>query len=233
MTSPAVLGAAAVVVAAGSGAYGTYYHNSSLFGRTISRLPAGDRAVSITFDDGPNPESTPHILDTLARERVAATFFVLGRHAELWPELVERMASEGHELGNHGWHHRKLHVHGPAYIRRDLRMGTDAIEAACARQPRLFRAPHGFRNPWVTPIAHSLGQATVGWSLGVWDSAKPGVNVIARRAINGARAGSILLLHDGDGYDPAGDRMQTALALPAIIAGLRDRGLHFRTVLSA
>jgi peptidoglycan/xylan/chitin deacetylase (PgdA/CDA1 family) len=82
----------------------------------------------------------------------------------------------------------------------------------------------------VTPIAASLGQRTIGWSLGVWDSARPGAAEIARRALSGLQAGSILLLHDGDGYDAAGDRRQTAEALPVIIRGLRERGLHFTTL---
>jgi peptidoglycan/xylan/chitin deacetylase (PgdA/CDA1 family) len=82
----------------------------------------------------------------------------------------------------------------------------------------------------VTPIAASLGQRTVGWSLGVWDSARPGADVIAERAVEGMHPGSILLLHDGDGYDPVGDRLQTAEALPAILAGLRGRGFRFTTL---
>jgi peptidoglycan/xylan/chitin deacetylase (PgdA/CDA1 family) len=82
----------------------------------------------------------------------------------------------------------------------------------------------------VTPIAHSLGQRTVGWSLGVWDSARPGPAEIARRAAKGIRSGSILLLHDGDGYDADGDRLQTAEALPSIIENLRGRGFHFATL---
>jgi peptidoglycan/xylan/chitin deacetylase (PgdA/CDA1 family) len=79
----------------------------------------------------------------------------------------------------------------------------------------------------VTPIARSLGQRTVGWSLGVWDSDRPGVDAIAERTIGGARAGSILLLHDGDGYDPGGDRMQTARAVPIIVDRLLEQGFRF------
>jgi peptidoglycan-N-acetylglucosamine deacetylase len=106
-----------------------------------------------------------------------------------------------------------------------------AIESASGGvRPALFRAPHGFRNPWVTPTAASLGQRTVGWSLGVWDSARPGATEISRRALEGMNPRSILLLHDGDGYDPEGDRMQTAEALPEIINGLRARGLDFSTL---
>ncbi len=223
--------AAAGLAAAGFAAHGTWHRNSWVFGPVLNRLPAASQAVSITFDDGPNPDATPLILDVLRDEGVHATFFVLGRHAEQWPALVRRVVDEGHQLGNHGYWHRKLHRRTPAYVREDLSRGTDAImHASGGVRPRVFRAPHGFRNPWVTPIAASLGQRTIGWSLGVWDSARPGADEIARRALDGLHAGSILLLHDGDGYDPAGDRLQTAQALPTIIRGLRERGLHFSTL---
>jgi peptidoglycan/xylan/chitin deacetylase (PgdA/CDA1 family) len=226
-----MIGAAvAGLAAAGLAAHGIWYRNSSVFGRVITRLPGNDPVVSITFDDGPNPHATPRILDTLREKNVKATFFVLGRHADRWPELVQRMAAEGHQLGNHGWYHRKLHRRPPSYVRTDLTRGNDSIERASGVRPRHFRAPHGFRNPWVTPIAHSLGQETVGWSLGVFDSARPGVDEIVKRSLNGLSAGSILLLHDGDGYDQDGDRMQTAEALPRIIDGLRARGLGFATL---
>lgn len=224
--------AAAGLAVAGGGlvAIGTWHRNSWLFGPALARLPGEERVVSITFDDGPNPRATPRILDVLRRADVRATFFVLGRHAERWPGLVRRMADEGHQLGNHGYWHRKLHRRSPAYVRDDLTRGTDEIERASGVRPRHFRAPHGFRSPWVTPIARSLGQQTIGWTLGVWDSDRPGADVIARRALDGVRAGSILLLHDGDGYDAEGDRMQTAEALPRLIDGLRERSYRFVTL---
>jgi peptidoglycan/xylan/chitin deacetylase (PgdA/CDA1 family) len=222
-----IAAAVAGLIVAGLAAHGTWHRNSWLFGRPLSRLPRADKIVSITFDDGPNPNATPFILDVLKRDGVHATFFVLGRHADRWPELVKRMADEGHQLGNHGYYHRKLHRRTPSYVRDDLTRGADAIERASGVRPRMFRAPHGFRSPWVTPIARSLGERTVGWTLGVWDSALPGADEIVRRTLAGMRAGSILLLHDGDGYDAGGDRMQTAAALPQIIDGLRARGFRF------
>ncbi|MEP6730741.1 MAG: polysaccharide deacetylase family protein [bacterium] len=212
---------------AGLAAHGTWHRNSNVFGPVLSRLPGDDLVASITFDDGPNPDATPRILDELKTHGATATFFVLGRHADRWPELVRRMADEGHQLGNHGYYHRKLHRRTPGYVRDDLTRGADAIERASGVRPRHFRAPHGFRSPWVTPIARSLGERTIGWSLGVWDSAKPGADEIVRRTLAGMRAGSILLLHDGDGYDAGGDRTQTAAALPRIIDGLRSRGFRF------
>jgi len=222
------LGAAAVVL--GGAAHGAFHRNSWVFGRPISRVTSSHRAVALTFDDGPNPHATPSILDALASRGVKATFFILGRHAEQWPDLVRRVADEGHAIGNHGYFHRKLHLKSPSYVRRDLELGAKAIEQAAHVRPRLFRAPHGFRNPWVTAIARSLGERTVGWSLGVWDSDRPGVEVIAQRTVEGARPGSILLLHDGDGYDPNGDRMQTALAVPLIVDRLHARGYRFEPI---
>jgi peptidoglycan/xylan/chitin deacetylase (PgdA/CDA1 family) len=213
--------------------HGAYHRNSPLFGPVCTHVAGPGKTVSLTFDDGPNPDATPAILDALASRHVRATFFVLGRHAEQWPDLVRRAEREGHQLGNHGFFHRKLHFKSPGYVRRDLELGADAIEKACGVRPNLFRAPHGFRSPWVTPIARSLGQRTVGWSLGVWDSARPGTDVIAERAVDGVKPGSILLLHDGDGYDPRGDRMQTARAVPLIIDRLRDEGYRFVTIESA
>ena len=219
------LGVGAVLL--GGAAHGAFHRNSPIFGRPITHVARTPRSVALTFDDGPNPDATPAILDALAECGVKATFFVLGRHAERWPDLVRRAAVEGHAIGNHGFYHRKLQFKSPHYVREDLTRGTRAIEQAAGVHPGLFRAPHGFRSPWVTAIARSLGQRTVGWSLGVWDSDRPGVDAIVQRTLEGARPGSILLLHDGDGYDPAGDRMQTARAVPQIVDRLLQQGYRF------
>ncbi|NUO62545.1 MAG: polysaccharide deacetylase family protein [Gemmatimonadaceae bacterium] len=230
-----ILGATVGLLAAGTLAHGTFHRNSPVFGRALGRLPApaGDHVVALTFDDGPNPEATPRILDALASSGTTATFFLLGRHVERWPDLARRVADEGHAIGNHGWHHRKLHRLSPSRVREDLELGTKAIVDATGVSPRLFRAPHGFRAPWVTPIAASLGQRTIGWSLGVWDSDRPGVDAIVDRTVGGTRPGSIVLLHDGDGYAPTGDRTQTAAAVPLIVASLDAGGYHFVPVPTA
>ena len=222
-----IAGLAAAAAVLGGAAHGAFHRNSPIFGRPITKLSTTDRAVALTFDDGPNPDATPLILDALEMRGVRATFFILGRHAERWPAIVRRIAEDGHALGNHGYYHRKLHFKSPRYVRTDLTLGTNIIERASAVRPTLFRAPHGFRSPWVSSIALSLGQRTVGWSLGVWDSDRPGVDVIAHRAVTGAHRGSILLLHDGDGYDATGDRMQTARAVPLIVDRLLERDYRF------
>lgn len=222
-----ILQLAGAAVAAGTAAHGAFHRNSGVFGRVVRHLSTDGNEIALTFDDGPNPYATPLILDALAASDTRATFFFLGRHVERWPELVRRAAAEGHQIGNHGFFHRKLHFRSAEYVRDDLTRGKRAIEAAGGGTPAFFRAPHGFRSPWVTSIARSLGEQTVGWSLGVWDSDRPGADAIAERATRQIRAGDILLLHDGDGYDPVGDRLQTAQALPRIIDALTLRGYSF------
>jgi peptidoglycan-N-acetylglucosamine deacetylase len=214
----------------GGAAHGAFHRNSPFFGPALAKLEGDRKVVALTFDDGPNPDATPRILDTLAEKGVHATFFILGSHAERWPELVRRISHDGHQVGNHGYFHRKLHFKSPFYVNRDIRLGLRAIRRAGAPAPRWFRAPHGFRSPWTTPIARSYGERIVGWSLGVWDSDRPGVDEIVRRTIEGVTPGSIVLLHDGDGYNPDGDRMQTAAALPQIIDRLKDQGYEFATL---
>jgi peptidoglycan/xylan/chitin deacetylase (PgdA/CDA1 family) len=226
MTGEVAAGVALAAVAV----HGLYYPNSWIYGKPVARVHGEGKVVALTFDDGPNPNATPAILDALAARGVKATFFILGRHADRWPDIVARVKADGHAIGNHGWHHRKLHLKGPGYVRKDLTMGTESIEKASGVRPRLFRAPHGFRSPWVTPIAGSLGQRTVGWSRGVWDSARPGVEAIVDRTVNGTKPGRIMLLHDGDGYDIDGDRTQTAAAIPIIVDRLLEKGYRFVTI---
>ena len=226
-----MIGLAALGISVVGGAiHGAFHRNSFVFGPALGKIESDRKVVALTFDDGPNPDATPRILDTLREKGVRATFFVLGSHAERWPELVRRISHEGHQIGNHGYFHRKLQFKSPFYVSRDIRLGIRAIRRAGAPAPRYFRAPHGFRSPWTTPIASSYGERTVGWSLGVWDSDRPGVDEIVRRTLEGVEPGSIVLLHDGDGYNPDGDRMQTAAALPLIIDRLKEQGYEFATL---
>ena len=215
---------------AAAAAHGAFHRNSPVFGQVMSRLPGTDRAVALTFDDGPNPTATPRILDVLRESQVSATFFLLGKHVERWPRLARRIADEGHAIGNHGYHHHKLHLRGPAYTRVDLCLGTEVILRATGDAPKHFRAPHGFRSPWVNAIARELGQRAVGWTLGVRDTDRPGAAVIAERVRRGVRPGSIVLLHDGDAYHSDGDRTQTADALSQVIRDLRASGYRFASL---
>jgi len=218
---------AALGAAAGVCALGAYDPNSPIFGPVIGRGPTDRRTLYLTFDDGPSPSATEAILDTLSRERVPATFFMVGAYARRHPTIARRVGEARLQVGNHTENHVKLHRRGPGRIRRELEDAHASIADAAGAPPCVFRAPHGYRNPFVAPVARRLGYRVFGWTFGVWDSDKPGAEEIRRRARSKLRPGAIVLLHDGDGYDPEGDRRQTAAALPHIIRDARDAGYSF------
>ena len=198
----------------------------ALFGPSVERGPRA-RRLYLTFDDGPNERATPAILEILAAERVPAAFFMVGRHVRLFPSLARQVRAAGHDIGNHTQHHIKLHLRGPRRIRAELEEAHAAIDAVTGRPPCAFRAPHGLRSPFLRPLARELGYTVFGWTFGVFDTARPGAEEIRRRVRVRLRRGAIVLLHDGDGYDPEGDRMQTAEALPGIIRDAREKGYEF------
>jgi peptidoglycan/xylan/chitin deacetylase (PgdA/CDA1 family) len=199
-----------------------------IFGPSVERGPSnGRRRLYLTFDDGPNERATPAILDTLAAEGVPAGFFMVGDHVRRFPEIARRVAAAGHEIGNHTHTHRKLHLAGAREIRSQLQVAHGAIEWATGKSPRSFRAPHGYRSVFLRSITREMGYTVFGWTFGVFDSARPGAHEIRRRVRKRLRPGAIVLLHDGDGYDPEGDRMQTAEALPGIIQDARAEGYEF------
>lgn len=234
MILPLVGGAA---VTLGGLAWGAYDPSSPLFGRVIDRGSKRERVLYLSFDDGPRPGVTDAILETLDRERIRAAFFLVGAAVRLHPQLARRVAASGwgHEIGNHTRTHRKLHRLGPGAVQAELTGGHQDIVEITGAIPRAFRAPHGYRNPFVTQVARKLRYQTVGWSYGVWDSDQPPPEEIRRRVRVKLKPGAIILLHDGDGYDPAGtsergDRSKTAAALPGIIADGRDAGYEFRSL---
>ncbi|MGD1048218.1 MAG: polysaccharide deacetylase family protein [Candidatus Krumholzibacteriaceae bacterium] len=209
---------------------GVFERRSSVFGRVFWRGPAGLRAVSLTFDDGPNEPYTSRVLDILRRFDVRATFFLIGENVEAFPDAARRAAAEGHELGNHGWNHDVLPLKTPARIRDQIARTSDAIGNITGTRPVLFRASHGWRNPWVNRVAKEAGCEPVAWTLGVWDTDRPGAGEIVRRAMRGLAGGCVVLLHDGRGTERGTDSSQLVEALPGIIEGGLKAGYRFLTL---
>ena len=222
-----IAGTGLAAAAGGAAVYGVVAPNSPIFGPVIGRGPRSRRDLYLTFDDGP-ARDTGRVLEVLAELGVPGAFFVLGDRVVRDPALTRATRIAGHEVGNHTYSHRKLHWKGRRFIADELRRTHDAIEAATGGAPRVFRAPHGYRNPTVHAVAHELEYRVFGWTIGVWDSDNPGVEEIRRRVRARLCPGAIVLLHDGDAYDPAGDRSQTAAALPGIVRDGRDLGYTFR-----
>jgi peptidoglycan/xylan/chitin deacetylase (PgdA/CDA1 family) len=225
-----LLSAGATVLTAGVLSYGAFYQNSPLFGRVISRGPRHSRDLYLTFDDGPSPSATEKILEILERRGVPAAFFLVGNNVIKHPQLARLIGTTSHEVGNHTMDHRKLPFRGPRSILQELQEAHQLIAAASGRTSRIFRAPHGFRNPFVGYAANQLKYTVFGWTFGVWDSARPGAEEIRRRTRTKMKPGAIILLHDGDGLDPRGDRSQTAEALSGIIVDAQDAGYVFKPI---
>jgi peptidoglycan/xylan/chitin deacetylase (PgdA/CDA1 family) len=209
---------------------GMLERRAPIFGRSFWRGLTDRRIASLTFDDGPNEPYTSRVLDILAEFDVKATFFVIGENAERIPSAVERAARSGHEIGNHTYDHAVLPFKGPRAIGEQIERTSSIIERLTGVRPALFRTPHGWRNPWVNPVARSHGVRSVAWTLGVWDTDRPGADVIVRRTFAGMCNGCVLLLHDGRGTEHGADTSQLVQALPAIIRGLREQGYRLLTL---
>jgi len=212
-----------LMAGAAPGLWGAYTWGSHLLTLgSIWRGPRECRAVSLTFDDGPDPEWTPRVLDVLAREGVRAAFFLIGQRARQAPEQARRIAESGHDLGNHTWSHPSLWRCGPAHTEREIADGHTAIADAAGAPPRFFRPPWGKTNLAMFGVARELGTPCVFWTVQP-ESRRPVVPAEqARRGLARARAGAIYDLHDADGVPGAGHRLVEYL--PALIAGLRAQG---------
>lgn len=196
-----------------------------------ARQPEGAKGrIALTFDDGPNGEDTVAILDTLRRHNAKATFFCVGKWAARQPEILRRMEAEGHSIGNHTQDHQKLGWLSRAQIAAQIDAAQDSIATAGVARPRLFRAPHGVKNPFLFSVLRERGMRLIAWSEDIQDFQRPGVSWLVRRAKPGLRDGEIMLMHDGDGRTWQADRKQTAAALDEILAECARRGLSCVTV---
>jgi peptidoglycan-N-acetylglucosamine deacetylase len=183
-----------------------------------------ERTVALTFDDGPSPQYTRRILATLTKLRVRATFFVIGYLAEANPDLVRQELRLGMTVGNHSYNHPQMPPFAqlPPQLLRDEIALAEQILSRLGAQPRLFRPPGGSSSPQLVRAAAALGLRVVLWSLDPADW-RPGSSAkqITKRVLSAVRPGSIVILHDG-----GGDRSATLTAIPAIVRGIRHRGLQ-------
>jgi peptidoglycan/xylan/chitin deacetylase (PgdA/CDA1 family) len=181
----------------------------------------GPPQVALTFDDGPNPNSTPRILDELKHAGIKATFFVVGTMARHYPDLVRREVSDGMVVGDHSWTHPHLAGRDAGYVRDQLIRTRDLLKTLGA-DVTVFRPPYGSYGPATIDIASKLGMRTIIWSIDPADYRKPAPSVIVRRIMSQLKPGSIILMHDG-----GGDRSRTVSALKMLIEQIRKRGYGF------
>ena len=193
---------------------------------TLYHQGAGDtHEVALTFDDGPDPEWTPKILDILKAAKVKAAFFLVGVNAERYPNLVRRIVDEGHEIGNHTYYHPNLALCWPEHVRLELNATQLLIQTLTGRGTTLFRPPYAadtqparLADLMPLQIAQDQNYLVVLENIDPQDWAKPGADVILQRIKQQRHDGNIILLHDA-----GGDRSQTVEALPRIIEYLQAR----------
>ena len=189
---------------------GTLMPNSRLFGPIVTR--SSGVGLLITIDDGPDPRTTPELLEVLREHRLRAVFFLIGTRAERHPELVLAIEKEGHEIGNHTYSHAagRFWCIGPKGARREVERCDAVIESLTGEKPKFFRSPAGHSNPFVRLAAIRAGKTLMGWSVRGFDGVRTPRSSVLRRLKRAHQIpDAILLLHEGydpaeRGYDPAG-----------------------------
>ncbi|MFC7840794.1 polysaccharide deacetylase family protein [Streptomyces sp. NPDC057382] len=185
------------------------------------RVSGRGRTMVLTFDDGPDPRYTPHILDTLAEYDVRAMFFVCGEMAVDNKKLLARMSDEGHVVGNHTWSHPLLTRLTRRQIRSEMERTSDVVADVCGERPEWFRAPYGAWNCAAFQLGAELGMEPLAWTVDTLDWTTPGTPSIVERVEKGAAPGVVVLSHDA-----GGDRTQSVRALRRYLPELLDSGYH-------
>jgi peptidoglycan-N-acetylglucosamine deacetylase len=185
------------------------------------------KLIALTFDDGPWPKITPKVLEILKQHQIKATFFMIGRHLRLHPEIAQQVVAAGHGVGNHSWSHPlKSEPIETQEIIAEIENTTVSLKMITGLRTDLFRPPGGHLENGLVDYAHQKKYLTVMWTIDPADS-KPEITAqqISDHVLKQAKPGSIILLHDG-----GGDRSRTLTALPKIITGLKAQGYTFVSV---
>jgi peptidoglycan/xylan/chitin deacetylase (PgdA/CDA1 family) len=207
--------------------YATFVPNCQWWGQVIRSFHTTQPEVWITIDDGPSPAPTAKILDLLERFNARATFFVVGTRAEEYPHLITEILSRGHEIANHTYTHPSgmFWGAGPARIAAEIDLCAELLRSAPDRPARLFRAPAGLKNLFVHPELARRGLALIGWTVRGLDTVRREPALVAERILREAKAGAIILLHEG--HRIAKDPEFSPRCLELTLSGLAERGYQF------
>jgi peptidoglycan-N-acetylglucosamine deacetylase len=201
---------------------------SSFQAKTIKDAPSAnaDKTIALTFDDGPWPETTESILATLKKEKIKATFFVIGQPLKSFPEIGKKVLADGHVIANHTLHHW-YHKMSPLVAQREIEDTAKIIKEVLNVETAYFRPPGGVLTNGLVDYAHKHGQSVLMWSVDTGDShpRRPTPEAMIKTTLAQATPGGIVLMHDG-----GGNHGNTAKALPEMIAKLRAEGYKFVTI---
>lgn len=200
---------------------------SALLGGNLRRLPRDQAGrVAITFDDGPDPEVTPQLLDILDAFGAKASFFVIGRRVAAQPALAREMVRRGHDLQNHSHRHPvSFACWGPVAQWRELHRAQEVIAEVTGQAPRFFRAPMGIHSPLLEPGLAAEGLGIVSWTRRGLDTLRQEPGRILARLTRGLASGDILLLHDGSSARGPNGRPLVLEVLPELLRRIAAAGL--------
>jgi peptidoglycan-N-acetylglucosamine deacetylase len=194
-------------------------------GSTITSIKTNEKVIALTFDDGPTNPYTSEILNILKKHDVKATFFVVGENVQGHHDLLKRIMDEGHEIGNHTWNHPMLKFKSADFARKQIESTDKVIRDLGYTGQIHFRSPYGVRTKTLPGVLASMDKDLILWNIDTVDWRRPASGTIAKRIINQARPGSIVLMHDG-----GGKRNNTVAALDTVITDLSGKGYSFVTV---
>jgi peptidoglycan/xylan/chitin deacetylase (PgdA/CDA1 family) len=212
-------------------ALAAFHPRASLFGPTVWRGPSTRRAVSLTFDDGPDAHHTCLIARILEAHHIRATFFCIGKKLEQHRTTAKALHEAGHQLENHTYNHGLgRDLFSTSRLQSDLQRCQDLLETLTGRVPRFYRPAVGIRNPVVHAAARALRLTVVTWTFAARDGVLPFTPRRASALAERASAGSILALHDGHLHTNSSVREQTVRSLPLLLTRLSERGFVFQTL---
>jgi len=219
------LGAAGAV---GLAAYAVRAPSCTWLAPSVHRGDPGRSAIALTFDDGPS-ESTPVLLEILSRDGVRATFFQCGALADRNPDLARMVSNQGHEIGNHTYHHAHLWLRSHSFIDNEVTKAQRTLERIHGHAPRYFRAPYGVRWLGLREVQKRNGLLGIMWTALGRDWTLPAARIAERLTVR-ASPGAIFCLHDGRALAPNPDILETIGAVRLLIPRLRDQGYRFETI---
>jgi len=209
--------------------FAVLWPRATWLGPNLTRLPAAAAArgeMALTFDDGPDPEVTPQVLDLLDAHGMRASFFCIAEKAEAHPDLLREILRRGHQIENHSYHHHAgFSFYGYFRLGREVDAAQAVLAGIGGRAPQFFRAPAGFRSPFLDPVLAHRGLRYVSWTRRGYDAVKRDPARILGRLTHRLAAGDILLLHDGAGARTDAGVPVVLAVLPALLEQLRARGL--------
>lgn len=213
-----ILGIIVVIYLISTG-YGSYQIRANYFITSIHK--GKKKAIALTFDDGPDPENTPRILEILREKQVKATFFVIGKKVEKYPELLHQIDREGHTIGNHSYsHHYLIALFSTDRLRKDLKRCNDIICETLGKSPAFFRPPFGVTNPRYRTVLKESKLQSIGWSLRSFDTRAKNKYQLIQQVIPKLQKRDIILLHD--------NLSVTADALEDLIEHCRSKNIDIR-----